>query len=654
MYLNVFRELQQQMYQLDPAGSLSDLRKIADRVDQSENKTIKELVGYAHMASFNLFREAQDHAAKYFLESNNLGQYNQVKKLIDFYSKETDDIRRSCLVNQIFTSYCQNKGLTIIKILQVGISDVRSCSWVYLVRDTDGIVKIFKEINSYTAGPLAGQLPTEDKLFASLPKNDFLPKYFGSIEIDGIKFMKQSVCFGPTLNLNHILSSTESKKIIFDITQTIDFLHDNGIAYLDVKPENFIYQSGKIVLIDLGISQRVTKSESTDIYLADPRFATPEGATSLKASKASDIYQIGVFYHWLLSGKHPLEIVPFQINNLDTNRQSAILRFTWPTAVIEYSDLYNSYNNSYSGLIKNMLETKPENRPTTKDLLSELTDSKSFAISNRWQKSNPLVKNIVLFPARMGIPHTGHIEYISRLINLGFHVLISIQRSYTLTDRDPIPKFLVLKMVALSLINLGFEPEKDFSLVLTPYPFNQTEMEYHFLNLPLADDIVGVASGNPGIRQIFPAMPILDQNSIFGTEGQEWQVRSWGEIIRNSVKNNDYPLFGQYVASGVENILSFNEIKKGYAQPQIEYAKTVEVVGIQNQKEIVRARVFRYQTPEQSLFRHLRTYCNYQVKVEDLYQRDSIIELNGKTTKVVYLKTDYDSSLQHESIFFEI
>jgi hypothetical protein len=209
-------------------------------------------------------------------------------------------------------------------------------------------------------------------------------------------------------------------------------------------------------------------------------------------------------------------------------------------------------------------------------------------------------------------------------------------------------------MIAQSLINLGFTPDRDFSFVLTPYPFNQAEMKYHFFNLPQADDLIGVASGNPGIRQVFRTMPILDQNSIFGTEGQEWQVRSWGKIVRNSVKKGDYSTFKQYAASGVENILSFNEIKETYTKPQIEFAKTVEVVGIQNQAEIVHARVFRYQTPEQSLYRHLRTFCNFQVKVENLYQRDSIIELNGKITKVVYFKTSYDRCSQHESIFFEL
>lgn len=654
MDFNIFKELQQQMFQLNPSGSLSDLRKIAGNVDYGQNKIFKDLAGYAHLASFNLFRGAQDYAAKFFLESENSTLYSQVEKLIDFYSQVSPTIKRNPFVDEIFKSYCQKNSMTIIRTLQVGIDQVRSCSWVYLVRDTDGIVKIFKEINSYTTGPLVNKLPTEDSLFALLPENNFLPKYFGTIEIDGIKFMKQSVCFGPTLNLNNVLSPIESKKIIFDIASTINFLHDHGIAYLDVKPENFIYQSGKITLLDLGISQITTESNPTDIYLADTRFATPEGITNLKASPLSDIFQLGIFYHWLLTGKHPFEIVPFEIKNPDLDRESSLLRYAWPTAVFEYSDLYSSSSNSYNELIKNMLDRKPENRPTAKDLLLELSDHKSFVVSNKWQKSNSQEKNIVLFPARMGIPHIGHIEYISRIINLGFHVLISIQRSYTLTDRDPIQKFLVMKMVAQSLINLGFTPDKDFSFVLTPYPFNQAEMQYHFLNLPQADNLVGVASGNPGIRQIFPTMPILDQNSIFGTEGQEWQVRSWGEIIRNSVKKGDYSTFKQYVASGVENILSFDEIKKNYTQPQIEFAKTVEVVGIQNNNEIVRGKVFRYQTPEQSLYRHLKTFCNFQVKIEDLYQRDSIIKLDGKTTTVVYVKTNYDCNLQHESIFFEL
>ena len=653
MDLRIFKDLQQQLFQLNPAGSLSDLRKIIGTTD-SNNQLLKDLTGFAHLVSFNLFREAQDYAAKFFLESGNDPLYYQLQKLIDFYKNSPPERSRNSFVDQIFRSYCRQNGISIIRTLQVGIDQIRSCSWVYLVRDTDGIVKIFKEIISYTVGPLNGKFLPEDKLFSLLPENDFLPKYFGTIEIEGIRFMKQSVCFGPTLNLDTTLSREESKKIIFDITTALDFLHDNNIAYLDVKPENFIYQSGKIVLLDLGISQKITTNNPTDIYLSDARFVTPEGTTQLKASFASDIFQLGILYHWFFTGKHPFEVVPFEIKDPDLDRESSLLRYAWPTAVLEYSDIHISSDNSYDQLIKDMLKKNPKDRPTTKDLLLELVDKKSYAVSNKWQKSNSSEKNIILFPARMGIPHKGHIDYISRLLHLGYHVLISIQRSYTITDRDPIPKFLVLKMVAQSLINLGFVPDKDFSFVLTPYPFNQAEMQYHFVNLPQIDDVIGVASGNPGIREVFPDIPILDQNSVFGTPDQDWQVRSWGEIIRNSVKTGDYVTFKQYVASGVEDILSFEEIKEMYVQPQIEFAKTIEVVGIQDQQEIARGRVFRYQTPEQSLFRHLKTFCGFQVKVEDLSKRDSIIELSGKTTKVVYLKTDYNPNLQHESIYFEL
>lgn len=651
MDANIFRELQQQMFQLNPAGSLSDLRKIAGHTN---DKIINDLAGYAHLASFNLFKEAQDFALDYFSKSKNHQLIGQTKDLIRFYKSERF-VNRNFNVDEMFKSFCQKNGIQIIRTLQEGISNLKSCSWVYLAKDTDGIVKIFKEINFYKSGPLAGKFETEDKLFSLLSDNQFLPKYYGTIDVDGVKFFKQAVCFGPTLDLNKTVSAPEAKKIILDIAQAIDFLHSNNIAYLDLKPENLIYQNGKIILLDLGISQRVNKSNETDIYLSDARFTTPEGTTRLKASKASDVFQMGVFYHWLLHGQHPLEIIPFRIENLDKDRESSLLRYAWPTAVLNYSDLYSGFNNQYNSLIKNMLDSNPNNRPSAKDLIQELQEHQSFPVANVWQKSSIKEKNTIFFPARMGIPHQGHIEYISRIINLGYHILISIQRSYTITNRDPIPKFLVLRMVAQSLIGQGFTPGQDFSFVLTPYPFDQAELEYHFFNLPQINDLVGVASNNPGVHNFFyQKLPILDQNSVFGVEGQSWQVRSWGEIIRTSVRQNDYSTFQQYVASGVEKILSFDEIREVYANPLIEFAKTVDVVAVKDGNEIARGRVFRYQTPEQSLFRHLSSFGNFEVKARDLYQKDLEIELNGKSTKMLYLKTDFNQDLQYESIYFNL
>lgn len=646
--IEVLKELLTKVYNLNPTGSLSNLRKIIGEGSNCESKTLQDLAGYAHLVSFNLFKEAQDHTARFFLESNNFTMQAEVNRLIDFYHQPrlfTSHNRHN--VDSDFRYYCQSCSLTVIKVLQVGIDHIRRCSWVYLVRDIDGIVKVYKEV-------LQQKNETEDILYSKLPTNGFFPKLYGVIDINGIKFIKQSVHFGKNLNIDQPVSTAQARSVVLRISQSIQFLHSNGIIYLDVKPENFIINSSTVLALDLGVSQLMSGKNDLDICLSDPRFATPEGATALKATPASDVFQLGLLYFWLINGHHPFDLVPLIAQDLDLDRQSALLRYALPTAVLDFKDVYPHSLTAESDLITAMLDREPSRRPTIDELILTLNHQPRFFVQKHQNQPRTKQNNTILFPARMGIPHQGHIEYISRLLHLGYYVLISIQRCYTLTNRDPIQKSFVMKMVSQSLIDQGFVPDVDFGFISTPYYQTQTELEYHFLSLPQIDDIIAVASGNPSISKLFPDWPIFDQNSVFGSQGEAWQVLSWGETVRQSVRDNDYDVFRQYAASGVEKILSFQELQSMISHPQIDFTKTVDVVCLQNDLEVTRGRVFRYQFPEQSIVSHLRSLHGFCVKVDNLYSRDSEINLNDQSVKLSYLKTEFDSRIKHESIYFNL
>lgn len=652
--IEIIKNLLTQVYNLNPAGSLSNLRKIIGDFPSCESKILNNLAGHAHLASFNLFKDAQDHAARFFLESDNFTMLSEINKLIDFYHHSSTFISNSRNnIDQDFKYFCHQNGLFLLKTLQEGINSIRYCSWVYLVRDTDGIIKIFKEVLTQNHGPLAG-IGIEDIIYSHLPNNDFLPNFFGTINISGTKFIKLSVHFGKCLDLSRSVSSNQAQSIILKISQGVQFLHSHDITYLDVKPENFLINSSSVLMLDLGISRFSSCQSDLDIYLSDPRFATPEGTTQLKATSASDVFQIGLLYYWLQTGRHPFDLVPFQAQDMSLDRESALLRYAFPVSVLDFRELPPVSHLHQFTLIEKMLDRDPSRRPDIDQIVSTLDSRINFFVQKPQIKSKRRQDNTILFPARMGIPHRGHIEFISRLLHLGYFVLISIQRTYTLTNRDPIQKSFVMKMVAQSLIDQGFTPDVDFSFISTPYYQTKSELECHFLSLPQIDDVIGVASSNPGIPALFPDLPIFDQNSVFGSEDQLWQDLSWGEIVRQSVRDNDYVTFSQYAASGVEEILSFDELRLMVQQAHIEFAKTVEVVCLQDHLEISRGRVFRYQFPEQSLVYHLKSLCGHIVKVDNLYSRDSEINLNGQPAILSYSKTDFNVASQHETIYFNL
>ncbi len=562
-------------------------------------------------------------------------------------------------VEQLFFEYCHQNKIVVLKRLQAGINNVRRCSYVYLAMDSDGIIKIFKELLDYNDNILGDIFDNEDKVYEHLRRTDFLPRHYGRIQItDDLAFIKQSIHFGQPLSdyvkPGNQLSVDQVCFIIRKIAEKLAWLHENDVLYLDLKPENVLFNGQDVQILDFGVS-RILKDGQTEVdsYPFDARFVPPEVGTYFRASKQSDVFQLGVLFHMLIEAKHPFMIEKKLVEG-DSYQQSAALKYVWPNIVLPYRhNLAEKLGDSRLEIIKKMVCKNPADRISLEKLIDMLNGPKKMTI---WQKGREnkrsKKKNIILFPARMGIPHKGHIEYISRLLELGFFVKISIQRSYTITDRDPIPKWLVMKMVGQSLFDKGFT-EEDFCFMLTPFYETHNELRMHFTMMPERENIVGVASGNPEVWQMFDEFQIYDQRSVFAFEGDHYDHKSWGEIIRNAVKDNNYRTFKQYAASGVERILTFDEIQQIYAWQQIDFVsgKTRVVLLDEETEEIISGRVMRFSTPEASLAIHCKMKKK-EFEFIDAYAKYTVIQLDGKMCYIQYLRTEFDG--ENETIYYKL
>lgn len=686
MQKNQSRELMKIMADdvLESSGALTlkNLREHLEKnppADPEALRLSRKLLGLAHLACLNTAEKNLTCAAEYFCETEDIPELQNALRLAKLYGNITalwqinlfgtgagiaalqvedfgkwlDNRRTSASpsrddVDAKFRAFCEERGIKILRKMQDGIAEIRACSNVYLILDTDGTAKIAKEILEYNNGRLGNIFSREDRLYAELPKTDFLPRYYGTMEIDdGPIFIKESVHYGQPLSDYTTpeihFSRAEVYEIILKIAEKIKWLHDRGIWHLDIKPENFFWNGKDILMMDLGIARKVAaETESVDIYLADPRYATPEGAAELRAYETSDVCQLGLIFHKLLTGGHPFALD----SKSNKSREEEILKCVWPMMVSKDGDYETEYVlQPWEPILPKMLAKDPRQRATLPEVIEALKRNAFKAERIGPQKRPKTTKDDrewILFPARMGIPHKGHISYISRLIELGFRVLVSIQRSYTITNRDPIPKWLVMKMAAQSLLGRGFH-ENDFDFVLTPYYRTEQELLMHFAIMPKMEKIIAVASGNPGVHRIFSPQTILSQKAVFAFEDEPYENLSWGEIVRGAVRDNDRKLFDEYAAEGVEKIMPLAELRESFGGPKIEFVPGKVTASLKRGNEtIAKTRIFRYSDPETSLASRLRMKNGQNVEVANRFASPAEWTIGGKPATVKYLSQEFD------------
>jgi hypothetical protein len=451
--------------------------------------------------------------------------------------------------------------------------------------------------------------------------------------------LKLSVHHGQSLadytSADNLLSREEVNFVTSEVAEKLHSLLSQNVLYLDLKPENILLERRSVKLLDLGIARALnSREDQVDIFLSDPRYAAPEGCINYKASEASLVYQLGILYCQLVTGRHPFD-VECRLNARDP--ESALLKYAWPSAVCSP----NLEGVSHS-IISQMLLKDPTQRPSLLDVKEALSSRQSVSIKHKLRKRRTKEKNTILWIGRMGIPHKGHIEYIARFLEMGFYVKIAISKAYTITQKDPLPKWIVGKMVAQSLFTRGFTTD-DFEICLTPFCATDEGMKMHFLMMPEREKVIGVASSNPDVWNLFSDKPIFDQRSVFGAEDQEYQDLSWGETLRRSVRENDYTTFQMYASEGVETILSFEEIQECYGKPEIEFVsgRTIVVLEDSKKEEIVRGSVLKYGTPEESLLFHLRRK-GIDAEILGLFEPKTEMVLGNKRGELYYQETRLD------------
>ncbi len=109
------------------------------------------------------------------------------------------------------------------------------------------------------------------------------------------------------------LSQKESLEYLMQIGDDLQYMHDNKMLHLDMKPSNvMLRKKGEAVLIDFGLSKQYTEDgapeSSTTIGSGTPGYAPAEQANYQDGKGfpvTMDVYALGATLYKMLTGVRP-------------------------------------------------------------------------------------------------------------------------------------------------------------------------------------------------------------------------------------------------------------------------------------------------------------------------------------------------------------
>jgi len=132
-------------------------------------------------------------------------------------------------------------------------------------------------------------------------------------EAKGVVYLVMPLVLGDTLHdrlTQQKLSVPDLSRWIGQVSDALQFAHDQGVIHRDIKPANvMITRTGNALLTDFGLARLVEGSHSLtgSMLMGTPAYVSPEQGRGQLLDARSDQYALGVILYQIAAGRLPFE-----------------------------------------------------------------------------------------------------------------------------------------------------------------------------------------------------------------------------------------------------------------------------------------------------------------------------------------------------------
>jgi len=106
-----------------------------------------------------------------------------------------------------------------------------------------------------------------------------------------------------------VIPFEETRSVLAQLAEALDYAHTHGIVHRDVKPSNVIVEhNGRVKLMDFGIAKtRAEADQEDEDIVGTAEYMSPEQALGRKMDGRADLYSLGIMAYEMLTGRLPFD-----------------------------------------------------------------------------------------------------------------------------------------------------------------------------------------------------------------------------------------------------------------------------------------------------------------------------------------------------------